>query len=469
MKAKFGRPLRFAVLSVTVAAGLFGGEAMAVRERPYTVWMTDQNNTAGFSTTAPRGTHGGSLVIHNSAALEAAGGPRNEAEVIDLAQLYAIGGPNNPTGANVVRPHMLQVSPDGKFVALAFVASGHVAILDAKTKAPINLFRMTPGAGGAIQAHAAIWTQRGNTLIVANQNGKLVERISYDKQSNTFTHDTAATLNLVTCVTPGGKPCQTPTPVNDSDPNYLGPDNRPDNAPICPVNTQMGHSVITLRGGGMFVVDPSVTPMAIVAAYGNQTVGRDGCGGQQVGKKLFINGGTGNLVTNPHEFTLYQFEDRFPKAPFTLPDNDPSTAPQVIFKAGNELGNRDAHGMNVVGKKNYIWQFDRLANVVEVFDSATNAQVSTIQLVGPVSSDPTPDLAAASPDGSRMYVALRGPVPQTGAHAASGSTPGLGIVNVEGGGVGGRLSAVMPTSNINPINGAQESDPHGVTVVELTP
>ena len=110
--------------------------------------------------------------------------------MIDLADLYAAGGPNNQTGAEVVRPHMIFASPDHRLLALAFVASGHVAILDARTRAPRALFRMSPGAGGARQAHAAFWTPDGRSLIVANQNGKLLERIDYDRRTGAFTHRT---------------------------------------------------------------------------------------------------------------------------------------------------------------------------------------------------------------------------------------------------------------------------------------
>lgn len=433
--------------------------------RPYAVWMTDQNSTAGYTAASPRGTHGGHLVIYQSEDLEAPGGPANTPTLIDLAQRYAL-GPDNPTGANVVRPHMLSLSPDGRNMVLAFVGSGHVAVLDAETTAPKALFRMSAGAGGARQAHAAFWTQDGAAVIVANQNGKLLERIDYDRATDTFAHNTAATLNLVTCVTPSGQPCQTNTPVNDGDPGFLGPHNRPDNAPICPVTTEKGHAVVTLRGGGMFVVDPRVTPMQIVAAYGNAVVGRDGCGGRQYRKDLFMNGGTGTAIANPHEFSLYHMRDKFPDAPATLQDNDVTNGPNVFFRAGHHGDARDAHGMVVVPEgKGFIWQFDRLANLVEVFDSTSLLRVATVTLLGGPSSDPTPDIVELSPDGRTIFAALRGPKPQTGAHASAGTTPGLGIVRVDKGGVSGTLTDVLRTSIVNPIDGSEESDPHGITVV----
>ena len=123
----------------------------------YEVWLVDQNNTAGYSAAAPRGTHGGRLLIYDSADLDNLAGPVNQPVSYDLAQVFAVGGPHNATGANVVRPHMALPSPDGKkYMAISFVASGHVAIIDGATKQPKALFRMSAGAGGLIQAHAAL-------------------------------------------------------------------------------------------------------------------------------------------------------------------------------------------------------------------------------------------------------------------------------------------------------------------------
>ncbi len=463
--------VRIVVLSLAIVGlfaiiwvpNVFGRGKPGGATTAYEVWLTDQNNTAGFSAAAPRGTHGGRLVIYDSADLENPAGPVDAPTILDMADIFAVGGPNNSTGAAVVRPHMVAASPDQRFVALAFVGSGHVAIFDGATKQPVALFRTSPGAGGARQAHAAEWLNDGSALIVANQNGKLLERITYDAASNSFSHDTAGTLNLATCTTPSGLPCQSDTPLSDLDPAFLGVNNRPDNAPICPVISEAGSVFVTLRGGGLFVVDPTATPMAIVAAYGNAHVGRDGCGGQQDKKNIYINGGTGTLATNPSEFSLYHFRDQYPQAPKTLADN--SALPDVFFRdGGHHDSHRDAHGMALTsGNVRYLWQFDRLMNVAEVFRLPSKQHVATIDLTASgVSSDPTPDIVVTSPNGDRFYTALRGPRPQTGAHASDGISPGLGIVTISHGGANGSLTHVLPTSFINPVDAGQEGDPHGV-------
>ena len=463
--------IRWLTALIALTAAILAAVAPAPAQagpRDYEVWLTDQNNTAGFSDVAPRGTHGGRVLIYDGDDLERRGGPVDDPEVLDLPALYAIGGPNNATGANVVRPHMIAPSPDHRYMALAFVASGHVAIIEASTRRAVALFRMSPGAGGARQAHAAFWTRDGRAVIVANQNGKLLERIDHDPATGSFTHGTAATLDLATCVTPNGHPCQTATPVNDADPAYRGPNNRPDNAPICPVISSDDKAYTTLRGGGMLVVDVTRTPMAIVGEYGTSAVGRDGCGGRQRGESLYLNSGTGTPVTNPSEFSLYEVLNAFPGAPAFLA---PNTPPATLFYTAPGADGHDAHGMVMTRNDRFLWQFDRLANEAQVFDPKTSppAHVGTVDLATPgLSTDPTPDIVERAPNGKRIYAALRGPLPQTGAHASAGSTPGLGIVTLRGNGRRGALTHVLRTTFVNP-GGQEESDPHGLTVRLTTP
>jgi DNA-binding beta-propeller fold protein YncE len=436
-------------------------------QRGYEVWLTDQNNTAGFSAQAPRGTHGGRIYIWQSKDLENPAGPvLNRPESIDTAVLLAAGGPNNSTGAEVSRPHMLAVSPDQKYMALAFVSSGHVSIIEAATRKIKATFRMSPGSGGARQAHAAQWTMDGNAIIIANQNGKLLERIDYDRDKDVFHHNLAATLNLATCRTPNGLPCETPTPANENDPAYWGANNRPDNAPICPIVTFNNKAIITLRGGGVLVADPTTTPMAIVAEYGNDLYGRDGCGGVQIANRIFMNSGAGSPITNISEHSLYEIADRFPDAPAFLPPNDSKVFPRIFVSHNAEMGtdHRDAHGI-VAGPGGYfLYSFDRLSNEMHIHRSGDFGYIGSVPLANELSSDPTPDIAYLSPSGNHIYVALRGPRPQTGAHASEGVSPGLGIITLSEGGTWAKLTGVARTSFRNPIDGGEESDPHTVIV-----
>ena len=90
--------------------------------------------------------------------------------------------------------------------------------------------------------------------------------------------------------------------------------------------------------------------------------------------------------------------------------------------------------------------------------------MKTVDLAGGVRADPAPDLVDRSPAGDRLFVALRGSVPLSGdPHNATGTTPGLGIIEVKQGGRSGGLAAVVPLTNPSQQAG-QAPDAHGLRV-----
>jgi DNA-binding beta-propeller fold protein YncE len=122
--------------------------------------------------------------------------------------------------------------------------------------------------------------------------------------------------------------------------------------------------------------------------------------------------------------------------------------------------------MALMKHEDYLWVADRAANRIVVVETESNTVINEIDLVGEISNDPTPDLLERSPDGSRVFMALRGPNPLTanvaGVNNAVGSTPGLGIVKVKSGGTSGKLKAVLPITHV--VNGVERADPHGIAV-----
>ena len=70
-----------------------------------------------------------------------------------------------------------------------------------------------------------------------------------------------------------------------------------------------------------------------------------------------------------------------------------------------------------------------------MISTATDQVVGEISLAGKLSDDPSPDLLDVSPRGDRVYVSLRGKLPLSGdPHASTGSTPGVGVIEVKHGG-----------------------------------
>ncbi|WP_433935259.1 hypothetical protein AB3662_11215 [Sorangium cellulosum] len=413
----------------------------ATEEQPFEVWAIDQSNTNGLA-------YGGTVYIYNGQGLAGASGVKPAAaEVIDLggetaALCFA------QTGANPVRPHMVFFNAAHTHAVLSFVASGHVAIFDAETRAPVACLRSSPGADGARQAHAAVPAPDDSYILVANQNGKLLERIATDYAAGTFAWDQDATLDLTRCIAPSGDPCQFP---------HI----RPDNAPICPIIDATGtHGFITLRGGGLFVVDPTATPIQIVGEYDATTVHGNGCGGVEAGGSMFIDSG-GGTAANLDQFDLY----RFPLTGYAATNAANTPPPEVVFT--DPSPDRDAHGTLLTKHARSVWVLDRIQGVAEVFDVATNAHTGTVDLKGPHSSDPAPDLMDMSPSGNRIFVTLRGPTPLSGdPHASVGSTPGVGVIHVTAQGRSGKLKAITPITNKDG-SGVERADPHAIRVRRL--
>jgi len=428
-------PLAVGAVLVLAAAALWAANRSpaAADEGGFEVWTIDQSNTTADG--------GGTLYIYDGAKLT---GPTGAAvpEMIDLggaARTLCL----SQTGTAPMRPHMLMFNASNTHAILAFVATGHVLFMDAATRAPISCIDV-----GA-QAHAAFPSPDQSYVVVANQNGKLLQRISTNYATNTFALDGAATLDLATCTTPNGAACQDATL-------------RPDNAPICPViDATSRFTFVTLRGGGMLVVDSTATPMSIVAEYDKTTVHPNGCGGIETAGKVYINSG-GGTAANPLEADLYAFA----MSGFSSTPNPPNTPAPVVVFSHDAQGFVDSHGAALTKHERFLWVADRAANRIVVVDTATDTVVDEIVLAGSVSGDPAPDLMDISPAGNRVFAALRGPMPLTGntpgVNNAVGSTPGVGVIRIQEGGRGGMLVAVAPISHI--VGVVETADPHALRI-----
>ncbi len=437
MKRKIYFSLLIGVLTGLV---LFGAAATTARpddgdEAGYEVWVIDQSNNRDEDGNGTLDS-GGSLYIYQGDDLSGADAASAVPEVVDL------GGAARDlclaqTGTAPVRPHMFFFNAGRSHAAIAFVATGHVLFMNTATRTPIQCVDV------GVQAHAAVPSNDQTFVVIANQNGRLLQRINTDYSTNTFTLDNAATLDLATCTTPSGAPCQDPVL-------------RPSNRPICPVIDESDNfTFVTLAGGGLFVVNSKATPMSIIGEYDKNTVHPEGCGGVQANGRMYINSG------GPLESDLYSF----PLSGY-IGANPPNTpAPTLVYT--HDGTNSDSHGTTKTKHERYVWVADRFGNNITVVDTGSNAVVNQFSLVGSVSNDPTPDLMDISPSGNRIFMALRGPNPLSGNNPAfnnaAGSTPGLGIIRVQQGGRRGTFFARVPISHI--VGGVERADPHGMRVL----
>ncbi|HEX6024496.1 MAG TPA: hypothetical protein VFZ00_21075 [Solirubrobacter sp.] len=425
------------LLAGALATVAFADDRGVPHPQQHEIWAVDQSNTLGTDS-------GGALYVYDSRGMTKGTGSR--AERIDL------GGAATQmclaqTGTAPVRPHMILFNRRGSHAILSFVASGHVLFLDARRRAP----RACIDVGA--QAHAAVPSPDETYVVVANQNGKLVQRIRTDYRTNTFALQPEATLDLATGTTPSGAPREDPAL-------------RPDNAPICPlIDSSSRLAFVTLRGGGMFVLDARATPMRIVAEYDKSTIHGNGCGGLESGGRMYINSG-GGTAANLSEFDVYAFNlAEFRNAAGTGACAGPAPnlpAPKLVASQ-DDREKVDSHGAALVGNGRYLWVADRAGNRIVVISTAEDRVVNEIPLEGKLSDDPSPDLLDVSPRGDRVYASLRGKIPLSGdPHVSTGSTPGVGVIEVKQGGKSGRLIEIARIANLD--GTVDRADPHALRV-----
>ena len=421
---------------VVLTTGVSAVPPSNTEEANHEVWIIDQSNTKDDDGNGTLDS-GGTLYIYQGDDLMGNEAAFAVPEVFDLGDA-ARGLCLAQTGTTPVRPHMFFFNPAGTHAVIAFVTSGHVLFMDTETRAPVKCIDV------GVQAHAAVPANDQTFIVVANQNGRLLQRINTNYSTNTFTLDNAAQIDLATCTTPSGAPCQDPIL-------------RPSNRPICPVIDETDNfTFVTLAGGGLFVVNSKTTPMSIIGEYDKDVVHPEGCGGVQANGRMYINSG-GALESDLYAFPLSGYTS-------ANPPNHP--APSLVFTRDGT--NSDSHGATKTKQDRYLWVVERFGNNLTVVDTETNSIVNWFSLIGAVSTDPAPDLMDISPNGNRVYISLRGPNPLTGNNAAFnnavGNSPGLGILRVEEGGKAGTFVARAPISHI--VNGVERADPHGLKVLK---
>ena len=382
----------------------------------YEVWVADQSDTGKES--------GGYLHIFDGAKLAADPAAAKPTQTIDLAG--EIGKfCEDATKKAVRRPHMVFFNAAQDHVIISFL-SGHVLFMDAATKKPDACLSMGKNA------HAAWPTPNQKMAITANIADKKFIRIWTDYAAHKFSFDPEKdVLNLASFE--GGE--------------------RPDAAPICPITESTSkYAFITLRGGGLLVVDVTVTPMKVVATLDNNQVHPAGCGGIESGGTMFINSGGGWPVA-PLSYDVYALDmTNLPK----------SVSVKLVSQRDDQFA--DSHGMASVGR--YVWNADRAGNNVEIIDTLSHLSVGAIDLTTSANADPAPDLMDVAPDGQYVFVTLRGQSPLTGndkdAHNAKGTIPGVGVIHVDAEGRVGHYKGQVAITNMR--EGKETADAHGIAV-----
>ncbi|WP_201026203.1 hypothetical protein [Mastigocoleus testarum] len=289
----------------------------------------------------------------------------------------------------------------------------------------VALFRVTRTNIGR-SVHMSFWNSDGSALLVANLNGKVLERIDITRNRRgkiigaTFNKSASLGVGKSMTVEEGakvylGKNSQGKNMIgsilgnynkagfSDLTPNGNCKENgcnknpvilggRTNNVIICPIVSKGDNAYITFGGGGLLVANTKTTPMRIVGEYDNQVFNGAGCGGVQVGNNMWLNSGVSasSAGATQSTFTMYAIDD----TEFSSAVNAPNIPePVLVYKdntntatIGNIEGNpnpnstgqlpgittrRDAHGMARTLSGLYIHNVDRIQNNVEVFNTRT--------------------------------------------------------------------------------------------------
>ena len=452
----------FTIYSLPLVLGgvLLASVSVAQPNPGYEIWAADQSNTISGGGLGTRGSliwiwdsedveaqlDGGPTAVpvgcDGNNGANAQPGPCDVLEVFpqDLVEYDAQG---NATGNTLAassgfgRLHGMIPDPQNRYFTANLFApgGGYVGIIDARRKEALALFRVTQMNSGR-SVHMSFWNADGSAIVVANLDGKTMERIdiqrngsgkimqaSFNRSASLGLGKNMNVLNEATVFL--GKNHHNRNLVGEIIGSYAeadlgdltangeckengclsGPDasdgGRPNNVVICPITTAANQGFVTLGGGGLVVADLNATPMAIVGEYGNQVVNGAGCAGVQSGDDVWINAGVSASPAgfDQSAFTMYVLDG----SAFSAAANPPNTpAPLVVYKdptntthlgnldglsASNSSGQlpgvttrRDAHGAATTLNGQYVHNADRIQNVVEVFDTSTLTAVNHYDL-----------------------------------------------------------------------------------------
>lgn len=263
------------------------------------------------------------------------------------------------------RMHSISLDPQNQYYSVNFSAPGkaYVGIMDGQTKEAVALFRLTDTNAQAVtdtSAPTSSWNIDGSALVIANQEGLILERIKitrtlsggisaaqYDRSAvlavsdlNGNVIDTAYYFtgtngtgdrtmgSLVTSSISGSYDLSS---FGSFDGRYISNGNtycmengcvaqggdvgalitdvgRPDNTIQCAYVTSDNKAMVRFDGGGLIVADIDTSPMSVVGGYSNNLMhGSGGCVVEVAGD-VYLNSGVSSSDTGRLKSTFGFFK-----------------------------------------------------------------------------------------------------------------------------------------------------------------
>jgi DNA-binding beta-propeller fold protein YncE len=302
-------------------------------------------------------------------------------------------------------PHMINFNRAGSDAVISNMGSGHVYIMhtsDHQIVASIDVGNV---------AHHALPSWDDQVIVVAKENEKKLGLIRTDYVFDMYSYDSSEDLDLAA---------------------YENIYN-PDNAPSCPLLVGR-KAYVSLRGGGLYIVDTASKPMHIIKAFSKSEIAPAGCGGVYANGRVYITAGANLYVI------------------------DAKTDELLLCKDISHWGMM-AHGVVKIGLGKYLWiAMQGAEDRIIVFDTVNQVIVSEIDEIGAASG-----MLSVSSDGQWVYATLQGPNSMTGTHNGQGETPGVDVIQVLDDGAYGQFWGFY---NVGALSTDSPNDPHGIAVLK---
>jgi len=370
--------LLLAVLPVSEAWARAGGPPGTppglARAADHEVWMLDQ----------------GTDLIH---VLDSRDGLDIERAVtIDLrADNLRGAGFEVPTGVTTVVPHMIEFDSQHRYAFVAATAGRSTIVIDAQAKEVVAVLETGPAS------HMAAVTPDDSAVWVAViGSGELVE-IPLDLDAEEPTFAIGRTVDVREVLEPFAEDRGWEFPGFQPVCHQFTPDSR--------------EAWVTLgpgwNTGGLFVLD--LETAEVTAAWDPEVVRANcGVGVNREGTRVVANwsGQVGAGEDTEGEWYVFNAHTR------------------QLLRTESSRG-FDAHGVRFTPDGRHLWAVNRISDNGLVIDARSFRVIEEIDDVGD-----TPDILDFSPDGARVYVTQRGPVPRSGGvHAAAGDAPGIAVLD----------------------------------------